>query len=432
MRKIIVAGAGHGGLTAAINLAKNGCDVTVIEAKERDIMGHDWCDYLGLDAFDESGIDRPAEGEYKCGMQQGYRNPSRTVLLKPQITEKSIIMDRKVLIKNLISQAEKAGVKFVFGKKVSRAIVQGEVVMGILCEDGEEMRGDLVIDACGMYSPVRMSLPEVCGVQKEIEEKDVFHVYRAYFKTDGTVTDQPYMNDFFHMYKPGIDWTITEEDYVDILIGKFGMSGALTQEEVDLSLADYRHQYPFISRELVRGGSFADIPLTKTIPMIICDGYAAVGDSAGMTVPLNGSGIILSMKAGKLLADAVLTAYGPMTKYALWPYQYEYFQRHGYNLITINTLRSFFTYIDSKDVDYFCEHGILNEENLQLGGGDGLEITPKFLAHVLSVSLPLLGLAPPLLKTFKGKPVQPVVSRIMPKMYDEKKVETWRKLYEVI
>ena len=35
MKKIIVAGAGHGGLTAAFMLAEQGYDVTVFEAKKR-------------------------------------------------------------------------------------------------------------------------------------------------------------------------------------------------------------------------------------------------------------------------------------------------------------------------------------------------------------------------------------------------------------
>lgn len=37
MKKIIIAGAGNGGLSAAANLAKYGFDVTVIEAKEKRI-----------------------------------------------------------------------------------------------------------------------------------------------------------------------------------------------------------------------------------------------------------------------------------------------------------------------------------------------------------------------------------------------------------
>ena len=42
MKKIIVAGAGHGGLTAAYNLSKNGFDVTVFEKGDREGLGYDW------------------------------------------------------------------------------------------------------------------------------------------------------------------------------------------------------------------------------------------------------------------------------------------------------------------------------------------------------------------------------------------------------
>ena len=44
MKKILVAGAGHGGLVAAALLAKQGCDVTVYEAKREEDIGHDWED----------------------------------------------------------------------------------------------------------------------------------------------------------------------------------------------------------------------------------------------------------------------------------------------------------------------------------------------------------------------------------------------------
>ena len=40
--RILVAGAGYGGLTAAINLARKGIAVTVLEQKQECDMGHDW------------------------------------------------------------------------------------------------------------------------------------------------------------------------------------------------------------------------------------------------------------------------------------------------------------------------------------------------------------------------------------------------------
>ena len=39
--KILVAGAGHGGLSCAANLAKSGFDVTVLEKQKRENLGYD-------------------------------------------------------------------------------------------------------------------------------------------------------------------------------------------------------------------------------------------------------------------------------------------------------------------------------------------------------------------------------------------------------
>ena len=47
--KIIVAGAGLGGLAAAAVLAKAGYDVSVYEAKQRNELGHDWEDRFSFD-----------------------------------------------------------------------------------------------------------------------------------------------------------------------------------------------------------------------------------------------------------------------------------------------------------------------------------------------------------------------------------------------
>ena len=41
-RKIIIAGAGHGGLIAGALLAEKGYDVTVYERNIRDDLGYDW------------------------------------------------------------------------------------------------------------------------------------------------------------------------------------------------------------------------------------------------------------------------------------------------------------------------------------------------------------------------------------------------------
>ena len=57
--KIIVLGAGHGGLVSAIKLAKNGHDVTVYEKKDRSELGYDWYDNLDKDIFKIIDLELP-------------------------------------------------------------------------------------------------------------------------------------------------------------------------------------------------------------------------------------------------------------------------------------------------------------------------------------------------------------------------------------
>ncbi len=434
MSKILVAGAGHGGLVAAIHLAKNGYDITVIEKDNPDTIGHDWHDWLNFDAFDRSGIDRPDESTFFPGIPQGFRNPKNTVLLRFPVGAGSICMDRKLLAAYLISLAEKAGVKFIYNTEILSPVTEGARVKGLNLRDGERiyaLYADLVIDAAGMYSPVRRGLPERCGIEKELEGTGVFHVYRAYFKNlTGEKTDPPYLINLFNRNIPGIGWTVTDEEYVDILIGKFGSAGPLTADEVNSSLDAFRKEFPFIGQEILRGGTFIDLPIKRMLPLLVCDGYAAIGDSAGMTVPLNGSGIVLSMNAGKILAETVMKAVGTYDKKALWPYQYEYFHHYAKDLIIIDKLKDFFNYVKGEHVDYLLEKEILTPELIAVADGAPISLSPKQIRHIIAVCPPLLKLIPPLVKNFRTLPFMDSVCRKMPEIYSEEAVNNWAEKYK--
>lgn len=438
MKKIVVAGAGHGGLTASYHLALKGYDVTVLEYKEKADMGYDWHDALDFSAFDDSGIPRPSEDMYSFNLPTGFTNPSSTVMLDiPYVKGKGIYMDRKVLVNYLISLCENAGVKFIFGAEVMSALTEGEKAVGIRYRSDDEDKVifcDLLIDAAGMHSKVRCSLPLSCNIRKELQPREIFHVHRVYFEnTTGELTSPQYIIKLFHMNRPGIDWVLTEEGFVDILIGKFGAAGELTQREIDEAISALRKQYPFMGEKILRGGKTTEIPLTRMLPMIICDGYAAVGDSAGMTVPLNGSGIILSMAAGKILADTVISAGDKeLSKEALWKYEYRYFNKYGKDLIMIDILKNFFTYINGEHVDYFLEKEILTSKELDFDGGEGIEITPEYVKKVISALGPVVGLVPTIVKNLKSLPFIETVAKQMPKTYNEEKIEKWIKKYDAL
>jgi len=434
MKKIIVAGAGHGGLTAAYNLAKNGFEVTVFEKNKKENLGYDWHDSMNFDAFDKSGIERPDASLIRKGVQSAFENPSASVklVLPHDENDGGFMMDRKLLLNYLVEKAESVGVKFVFDCEIKGALLDGMRVSGVRCEkDGEslEAKADMVIDACGMNSPARKSLPPCFGIKNSFEAKETFHVYRAYFENlTGEILEPPYLISLFHMGKPGIDWVLTEKDSVDILVGKFGTAGELTSEDIEAAVAGYKSKYPFIGEKLIRGGTVEKIPLSKMLPLLVADGYALVGDSAGMTIPLNGSGIVLSMCAGKILADKILDCENdPFAIKNLWRYQYEYFQTLGKDLVTIDILKNFFTFCKGKDVDYFLEKKILTEE--QLDFHSGINITPKYILHIASVALPLIRLLAPLVENLKSIPSIDSVAASMPVEYDKTAVEDWTEKY---
>ena len=103
-----------------------------------------------------------------------------------------------------------------------------------------------------------------------------------------------------------------------------------------------------------------------------------------MTVPLNGSGIDLSLQAGKLLASAVMAAEkNSYKKEDLWQYQYRYFTLFGNNLVPISILRRFFGVITGEDIDFFLEKGILSEKEIGMAGGISGNAGVKFLIGII-------------------------------------------------
>lgn len=438
MNSVLIAGAGHGGLSAAAILAKNGYKVTVLEKHTKDSIGHDWHDAMDIPAFRFADIPVPDEKNFRRGLHMCYMNPQKTVSLVmdggPGVAQSNCItIDRKFLIRYLIKHCEDCGVNFIFGADIKEAVTEGTKVLGVRAEiQGEEKEflADMIIDAAGMYSPVRRSLPEEMGIQNEIPEEDTFEIYRAYYEnTEKYITDPNYTVIFFNCGKPGLDWVITEEDYIDVLIGKFGR---LTEEEIEASLEDIRKNYPGMGEKPIRGGSTARIPLTKTLPLIVADSFALVGDSAGMTVPLNGSGIDLSLQAGKLLASAVMASKkNGFRKEDLWQYQYRYFTLFGLDLVPVSIMRRFFGYLTAEDLDFFLEKGILTQKEIGMAGGIS-GITPSYVIEKITAALPKAKLLPALAKSLKQLPLYPVIKNTIPAEWDSKKVNEWIKKYKIL
>lgn len=428
MYKIAVAGAGHGGLSAAINLAKSGNEVTVYEKGERDNLGYDWPDCISTTAFDFAGFPAPDESMMKPFGEICYLNPSKSVLIKPESTRRNSTLfhiERKVLISHLLSVAENSGVKLVFGETALGALVQGGKVTGLRTDKGE-YPCDLLIDAAGMDSPVRKSLPESFGIAKEITGDDVMFTYRAIYENTGIPDDLPsYCAYFYHSGNCGFDWVINEEDCVDVLVGSIAK---INDEIIGNALDDFRIDHPCLSDSVIRGGDICKIPLRRTLARFTAPGYAAVGDSASMIDPLSGSGISHSIEAGAILAKVVDSAAGKeLTEDILWQFQYDYFRRFSSNQLSDDAIKLFMLGAGEEKLNAVFDKKIVTAKEFYVGKQTVKDILQKAGGIISTPSL-----IPSLFTLISRKMKITSVLKSLPEKYDESAVSFWADAYEAI
>lgn len=423
MRKITVVGAGHGGLVAAAKLSKNGFDVTVYEKKKRQDLGHDWEDRFTFPLLCEltENEEVPANS-WRYRGDCAFVSPSHrtSVVINYTDENRQKIMWRKTVMDTLIEYAEKCGVKFVYESEVTAPIEKDGKVLGIVCGENEIL-SDLVIDSAGAFSPVRTNLSKECGVYSEVKRGDVFYSYRAYYdKTENINPDVPFEVYLYHECEQGLSWCCTNSDSVDILIGRID---PLTDEKVNEQLEIFRKSHPYIGEKVLHGGSFGAIPVRCALDVMVCDGYAAVGDSAFMTTPMNGMGIDLSMYAGDILAQTVISCGGECTKENLWAYNRDYHKK--YHFVARNEgLKNAILELPPEGVDFLFDNAVIQASDLAGAGGNtslssllgkfvrGMKNPPYFFA--------ILG------GLMKGSSVSKAYKNV-PEVYDKSAIEKWVK-----
>ena len=197
-----------------------------------------------------------------------------------------------------------------------------------------------------------------------------------------------------------------------------------------------RETNPRLGRERVRGGRFVEIPVRQPLAMMVADGYAAIGDSAFMTVPMIGSGIANSLKASRALADAVTAdsecAFSAET---LWPYQVAYYKAVGSGLAPLACAKKLLLSLKPEEIDYLVESEIITSDDVNMGanftslgslvsGMDvrGLGNKAKQVCRDKELVMKLLNCG-----TNMGKAA--ATCAVIPKKWNKERVFAWAKVY---
>lgn len=435
-KKIIVAGLGHGGIAAAAMLADAGYDVTVYEKSAEGTLGYDWTDIFDPKALKIAKVPMPDEDKYEYKEDMTFVAPNGTSKLHQHVPEKEleIKMERKDIYDLLISNAIEKGVKIVYECEVQKPIMLGNRVAGIRTSKGDFF-ADLIIDACGMNSPVRRNLPSSLMIQKEITRQQKVTIYRAFYNkaSDVEVADK-----FKVLLRPqgteSIAWVASEEEHTDLLIGRF--------EDYDMNdveeFAEWlRPDNPRLGTEVVRGGQFVEIPVRHPLSVMVADGYAAIGDSAFMTVPLIGSGIANSLKAARILAETVIN--DPTQGFgveALWKYQVLFFKHLGTGLAPLECVKNLMFKFTPEDLDYCFTSGLLTDYNVTMTANFGsfYDVIDFFDVNDLLNKAKQACSDITFLKKFinAGNKISLVTAACLaiPRRWDRKLVEIWAKGYD--
>ena len=380
--KVIVAGAGTGGLVAAERLGKLGFEVTVYEkAKSLDQIRYDWHDDVSPSVFKRLGTEIP-EGSFPK-KNWTFVSPGGAVHgMKEEESAADISVDRRTLNRMLVARAEEEA-DIVFGATVQAPLVDDGKVVGVLV-NGEEKRADLVVDSLGVDSVLRDALAGRFGLP--VPDKDeAFVVWRAFVRKNKEAPPAEYSNKVYlkHRGEAGISWVIQDHDpeLVDVLIGRVG---AMSESERLSAFEALRAENPTVTDEVVRGGIVCRIPVRFPAPRMVAPGYAAVGDSAFMTIPMLGSGIASSMTAGMLLAETIGECISRGRKAsedmfgtaALWKYQVKVFREFGAEHCGVDVMKRGVLAMADEDLDWMLGSDLLtNDEICRLAKGRLLRIS---------------------------------------------------------
>lgn len=278
-------------------------------------------------------------------------------------------------------------------------------------------------------------MPECCGIQKHTEKFEKFYIYRAFYnKADDCDDFNKYKVCLLPEGKLGIGWVAAEDEYTDLLIGRF--------EPFDINEAErtaeyFRSKNPCLGNEIKCGGQFAQIPVRQPLAVLVADGYAAIGDSTFMTVPIIGSGIANSFKAAKMLADAIISdATCTYSAETLWKYQLDYYSSLGNGLAVLAQVKLLLTKLTPDELDYILDNGILTWRELTITA-ESTDITK--MIH-FSPDLPKRGvmlvknkkLTKKMLDLVGGIASTAVACASMPKSYGRLEVKKWADKYNKI
>ena len=375
---VVVVGAGTAGAGVALQFARRGRRVVVLEQRAADKGGARWDNGVVRWHFDRAGIDFP-------GASSARR---RTVMVGPDGTGFTLDdnpvhdADMRALGADLLDGARSHGAEVVDHVRDVRVDLRDGRVRTVRHRSGDGtervLDASLVVDASGRNGVVRRQVPAfdhwcpevtpagLCSAAQYAHEVADAGGAIAFLESHGaapgdTVTFLGFAGGF-----SALAVSVTEDlRTVSVLTGTLGAREWGTGPSL-MSLVRARNRW--IGAPEFGGAGL--IPLRRPYARFTAPGVALVGDAACQMFPAHGSGIGIALVAGAMLAEATTEgADGDDVGApdALWRYQAAFLREHGGTLAAYDLIRRLSSRLGTAGIAQMFRAGLVGPDSALAG-----------------------------------------------------------------
>jgi flavin-dependent dehydrogenase len=363
---VLVVGGCTAGLYFGGLMAKQGYKVLVTDkANEANLGARYDVIHLAQRHFAAFGIPEPGPGDADY-VETFHESIQKSALDNyPKLGREDIHVLRRIpLMKRMRKFAEGFGAEVMLETEFQKPLFENNKLAGAVFSNDLTVKARLVVDASGIASVVRRSLPDDYGVETfEITARDMFYVVLHYVKLAHPEADKPARNTFWPYYKC---WFAPANAPADAL---FGVGANLSFDYAEKCFKRFasRVKLPEHTLEHIEQGS---TPYRRPPYSLVADNFFVTGDAACITNPWSGEGVPYAWLLCKIAAEVygeVMKNGGNPTREAAWAINPRYFHSQGAEFATNLAMLAGAIACTPEENDYEFKKSIIFESDDEKG-----------------------------------------------------------------
>jgi geranylgeranyl reductase family protein len=307
---VLVVGAGPAGCLAAVELARQGVSVLVVERSPfpREKVCGDGLLEDSMDVLESVGLDAAVKEK---------AHPIRSILfVAPNGTECELegnvfTLPRKELDALLLDEACSRGANFLGGVTVSEPLVQDGTCVGAVGFDQEGHKISITARLVLLATGANARILRVFGVL--INRNHSAIGVRGYFRLTETIDESSMVVIYDRRLLPGYGWMFPlGQGIFNVGCGVF-LDGRKKMDRFGQNLTNFHKHVQPLSRHLQMAEQIEPI---RAAPMrtgfqgarACAPGLLVLGEALGLTFPFIGEGVSSALESGRLAASVALEA----------------------------------------------------------------------------------------------------------------------------